>query len=77
MGIGWLMLGVEELILLPAIAATPAEVEGLVSLRDRWKVQDLEAALFDKVACQVVLMHPLHHHHDPHRGLVIVARQQG
>jgi hypothetical protein len=72
-----LMVRVQELTFLPGTGATLAEVEGLGPLRGRWKVQDLKAALFKKVAHQVHLMHPLHDHRDPHRGLIVAARKQG
>ena len=44
---------------------------------DRWKVQDLEAALLLQVTDQIVLMHPLHDHDDPRLCLIIAARKQG
>src|ERR1700724_294760 len=74
---GGLVLGVEELTILSGIGATAPEVIGLRSLRDRWKIQDLETALLLQVADEIVLMHPLHDHDDTRRCLVIAARKQG
>ena len=47
-----LVRGVEQLTLLSGIGATAAKVIGLRSCRDRWKIQDLEAALLLQVADQ-------------------------
>src|SRR6516162_202108 len=57
--LGRLVLGVQELALLPIIGAAVAEEIGLVSLRDRRQVQYFEATLLLQVACQIVLVHPL------------------
>src|SRR6516164_5660937 len=74
---GRLVLGVQKLALLPIIGAAVAEEIGFVSLRDRRQVQYLEATLLLQIACQIVLMHPLHDQDDARRLLVVGARQQG
>src|SRR5215471_904834 len=67
----------EELALLPGIAAAGAELEGLRSLCDRREVQMVKAALLQQVADQILLMHTLHHHDNASFVLVIAARQYG
>src|ERR1019366_1705213 len=74
---GGLVLGVEKLAILSGIGATATEVIGLRSLRDRWKIQNVETALLLQVADEIILMHPLHDHDDASRCLVIAAREQG
>ena len=72
-----LVLGVKEFALLPRIGATVTELVGFVSLRDRRQVQDLEAALLLQVACQIVLVHPLHDQNDARRCLVVGHAKAG
>ncbi len=71
------MFGVQKLSLLPRIEAAVAKIVSCRCLRDGRQVHNLEPALVQEVADEIVLMHTLHHDHDPGGALVVWPGHEG